>query len=937
MDPVSARAKTLFLQACELPTEEREGFLADACGGDVELVDRVRSLLVASERADGVEAMAEDLADAAEPDPRPRLVAELASRYEVLEEAGVGGMARVYRARDLKHDRSVALKVLRPEVAAVIGSPRFLREIRVAAGLQHPGILPLYDSGEAGDLLYYVMPFVEGHTLRGRIEEVGQLTVEEVLAVTRDVAAALDHAHAAGLVHRDVKPDNVLLLEGRAVLADFGLAAGASEAGEERLTQPGTVIGTPSYMSPEQAFGRVDKRSDLYSLGCMVYEMLAGEPPFTGKTMQMVLARHLSDPVPPIRTVRPQVPVGMEAALMRALAKQPADRFESAGEMVEALSSTRASIGGKQWTLVLAIAATLLFVMAWAFSGRGKEPRLTSASLVGRAITGTGRWETTPHWSPGSDSIVFGAMTEGGVDLFVQSTAGGPPTLRLALPGDEVSPRWSPDGKTIAFVSSGRGSPIYVAPAHGGDPRKLIETGIAALDIDSMQMSLGDRAWLPDGERILVSLTVPTGQLAIHRVDVGDGSTTQLSFPHVGTDDFSASLSFDGERIVFMRREHGRGSLWSMPADGGEPELLYDESDCGEATWRNDSRHVVFQTDRGEGFANLWELDTRTRELLPLTSETRWIYGFSVSNDDRIAYTPFWHDTFLYVIDAESGVTRRITDHVADNFGARWSPDGRTVAYHSTRTVACDVFLHHLDGGPETNLTDSPHWDAFPDWSPDGETLLFASNRDGDGKIKMFLVNRDGGNVRRLLDQPLSLRAPSPANASLVARWSPDGHEIAYLTAGDGGTSLWTVAADGTGARARLDGVKSFDWYVDERRGVISCIRDGEEQLLAVDLETGAEVLLYTGAHAEVDVAPDGSSVAFSAGPGHLGMGLHTLALERPASPGGLPAASGEPVAHEPPDRNWHVHFAGWSPDSKSLVYTRDEDYGDVFELVERR
>ena len=264
----------------------------------------------------------------------------IADRYSIERELGRGGMATVYLARDLKHERLVALKVLHPELAATIGPSRFLQEIRVTSRLQHPHILPVFDSGESSGQLWYTMPFVEGESLRQRLTRETQLSVEAALRITRDVAEALDHAHRHGIVHRDIKPENILLEEEQAVVADFGIAQAIDAAGGERLTETGLALGTPTYMSAEQAAGRraVDGRSDAYSLACVLYEMLAGEPPFTGLTPRAVLARHSIDPVPPLRTVRPGAPVGVERAITKALAKVPADRYPSVAEFTAALA-----------------------------------------------------------------------------------------------------------------------------------------------------------------------------------------------------------------------------------------------------------------------------------------------------------------------------------------------------------------------------------------------------------------------------------------------------------------------------------------------------------------------------------------------------------------------------------------------------------------------
>jgi TolB-like protein/Flp pilus assembly protein TadD len=275
-----------------------------------------------------------------------RLTAALADRYRIEREVGAGGMATVYLAQDLKHHRAVAIKVLRAELAAALGPERFLREIEISAQLHHPHILPLYDSGDAGGLLYYVMPYVEGESLRDRLAREKQLPLDEALQLAREVADALSYAHSRGVVHRDIKPENILLESGHAVVADFGIARAITAAGGETLTGTGVAIGTPAYMSPEQAAGSrdLDGRSDLYSLGCVLYEMLAGQPPFTGPTVESVVHQHLAVEPPNVTSIRPAVPASVAAALQRALAKTPADRFNPVALFAEAIAP-RASAG----------------------------------------------------------------------------------------------------------------------------------------------------------------------------------------------------------------------------------------------------------------------------------------------------------------------------------------------------------------------------------------------------------------------------------------------------------------------------------------------------------------------------------------------------------------------------------------------------------------
>jgi serine/threonine-protein kinase len=313
-------------------------------------------------------------------DALDRLKAALADRYTIERELGSGGMATVYLAEDLKHHRQVAIKVLRPELAASLGTERFVREIEIAANLTHPHILPLHDSGEADGFLYYVMPYVEGESLRDRLEREEKLAVREAIRLTDQIASALSHAHERGLVHRDIKPENILLAGDQAIVADFGIARAVEVAGGERLTGTGLAVGTPAYMSPEQAMGsgEVDARSDVYALGCVVYEMVSGRAPFEGATPQELLAKHAVDTAPGLRTSDPSIPLFLERAVERALAKSAADRFQTASAFAEALTSEmvvarvgtrrspRLAISGATIALLAAAALVLLNVLGGA-------------------------------------------------------------------------------------------------------------------------------------------------------------------------------------------------------------------------------------------------------------------------------------------------------------------------------------------------------------------------------------------------------------------------------------------------------------------------------------------------------------------------------------------------------------------------------------------
>jgi serine/threonine protein kinase len=315
-------------------------------------------------------------------DPLARLTAALADRYRIERELGAGGMAMVYLAQDLKHDRKVAVKVLKSELAAVIGAERFLAEIKVTANLQHPNLLPLFDSGEAGrqgggeaPFLYYVMPYVEGETLRARLERERQLPVDEVVRIVTLLANALDYAHAQGVIHRDLKPENILLQAGQPVIADFGIALAVAQAGGSRVTETGLSLGTPYYMSPEQAAGErnLDARSDQYALGAVTYEMLSGEPPHSGPTAQVIISRLMTEKPRSLQATRPGVSRELDLAVTRALSKSAADRFPNCGAFARALAPDPAR-GNAARRMIIAATAALLLVAAVLIGGR-----LTSA------------------------------------------------------------------------------------------------------------------------------------------------------------------------------------------------------------------------------------------------------------------------------------------------------------------------------------------------------------------------------------------------------------------------------------------------------------------------------------------------------------------------------------------------------------------------------
>ncbi|MGD8602074.1 MAG: serine/threonine-protein kinase, partial [Gemmatimonadota bacterium] len=426
-----------------------------------------------------------------------RLTSAVAGRYRLERKLGEGGMAAVYLAEDLKHERKVALKVLRPELAAALGAERFLAEIRTTANLQHPHVLPLFDSGEADGYLYYVMPFVEGETLRDKLDRDGQLGVEESVGIARDVAGALDYAHRHGVIHRDIKPGNILLHDGRPVVADFGIALAVSAAGGGRMTETGLSLGTPHYMSPEQASPDQDAtpRSDVYSLGCVLYEMLAGQPPHTGPTAQSILVRILTESPRSLADVRHTVPAHVAAAVTKAIEKLPADRFGGAQEFADALDNTGFTYRPRADAMPASAAA------AADGAQRGTSRRLHAAATVLLAVTtAVFGWMAlrTGEGSPrerggvvsfvlpqtradllfpivGNDGSIAYQSETGGLDLLAPGTVDPVP-----LTGTEGVYRgvFSPDAQWLAFVqeTDDGGHALRRMPATGGPASTLWET-----------------------------------------------------------------------------------------------------------------------------------------------------------------------------------------------------------------------------------------------------------------------------------------------------------------------------------------------------------------------------------------------------------------------------------------------------------------------------
>ncbi|HEX5962757.1 MAG TPA: protein kinase, partial [Gemmatimonadales bacterium] len=497
-------------------------------------------------------------------DTAARLQAALADRFRIERELGHGGMATVYLAQDLRQERPVALKVVHPDLAAIFGSDRFLREIKLTAKLRHPHILPLFDSGEAAGQLWYTMPYVEGETLRQRLTRVKRLPLQDALRITVDVLAALTYAHEHGIVHRDIKPENILLEGAEAVLADFGIAH-AVTAGTERLTGMGLTLGTPAYMSPEQAAGgEIDRRSDLYSLGCVLYEMLSGDPPFRGPTPQSIVAKHVSQPPPPLQLPAGAVPARVEQALDQAMAKSPADRFATAAAFSDALGTaqeTGESRPGRRRIAMGALALSAVLGLAF-YAGRRIPAQPAAGGAVASAFNrklsqltfgeGVEEW---PAWSPDGTRLAYVSEVDGVRQLFVRTLATGKEQRLTREPNDDIQPAWSPDGKRLAFVR---------ARSNGG---KLEPNDI--------------NGWYHDGGDIWT-------------IDLATGRETK-----VVDDAFNPAYAPKGGRLAFDATWGGARRIWIADSTGRNPRQI--TSDSSEAVvhtgprWSPDGSRIVFR------------------------------------------------------------------------------------------------------------------------------------------------------------------------------------------------------------------------------------------------------------------------------------------------------------------------------------------------------
>jgi serine/threonine-protein kinase len=683
-----------------------------------------------------------------------QLANSLADRYAVEREIGKGGMATVFLARDLRHHRNVALKVLNPELAAVLGVERFLSEIRVTANLQHPNLLPLFDSGEAQGMLFYVMPFVEGESLRARLERERQLPIDDAIRLTSAIAGALDYAHRHGVVHRDLKPENVLLHEGQPLVADFGIALAVSNAGGARITQTGLSLGTPLYMSPEQATGdrAIDRRADVYSLGAMLYEMLVGDPPHTASTAQAIIAKVLTEKPRDVRAGRPSVSEHVAIAVDRALEKLPADRWATAAEFADALNGRVTQIARpprladrtkRRWTdpvVVGAVAVSIASLAVAAFSLRGRS---ASEPAVDRFEI-----ETPADAPPVAPELGAVALTpDGRAVIYAATTANGPQLYARKL--DEANarpisgtegggqPMISPDGKWVAFVGGGK---LQKVPIEGGTPKTITEIS---------EVLPGD--WSSSG---VIVMGANATSLGLQRVSENGGRLTEFVKPDssIKAAELVAPLVLDDGRTVLCT---------SLGAGGNNPPIVATTLDgekpvpvgvSGFALRVMNSR-LFFVSDAGTVMAAPFDLRSRKVTGDPVTL----VEGLSsnVARMSRTGSLVFMHGARpdrLSWID-EHGKAEDLTSEAHEYGTPRLSPDGRFVAFTlpSVSGTTNDIGVLDIAAKRIRRLTNQDN-NVSPEWLPDSKSLVYLTSR-GSGPTSLWRQSIDGSTpVEQLSD-----------------------------------------------------------------------------------------------------------------------------------------------------------------------------------------
>jgi Tol biopolymer transport system component/tRNA A-37 threonylcarbamoyl transferase component Bud32 len=721
-----------------------------------------------------------------------RLKAALADRYTIEREVGSGGMATVYLAQDLKHDRKVALKVMRPELAAVLGGERFLREIRIAAKLNHPHILALYDSGEADGFLYYVMPHVEGESLRSKLTREKQLPMDEAITLTRQVASALDHAHQQGVIHRDIKPENILIHQGEALVADFGIALAVTAAGGTRLTDTGLSLGTPEYMSPEQATGErgLDARSDVYSLGAVVYEMLVGEPPHIGNTVQAIIAKVVSAEPQPVSRVRHSVPSNVDAAVMCALAKTPADRLASGSEFADALTDPAFSLpqgradaalpAGNRlrrfawtWWVPWAVAgAAVVLALVASFDMPAAPTVRRSVMLPGLDAPHSMPWAMSLDISPDGGAITYSG-SEGGLYLNRLDELEAHP-----LPGTDgaFAPRFSPDGQEVAYAESGTG--IRKIPLAGGPPFTVTDSAyFHAID------------WGDDG---FIYFTHKDGTLA--RIHGDGGRIERLTVLNSETAQAHRSPeSLPGGRgVVFTitRWPAFRNDIAVLDLETRQVRVLQR----GVSVRYAGSGHLVFA--RADGTMLAVPFDHKRLEVTGAPVPLQRVLGgkFALSDAGTLFYWTGSGQRGLTLVD-RTGRGEWLGPQTAQARNPRFSPEGQRIALTMPHSNGIDVRVLSLVDSTLSRITFEGD-NIYPSWSADGRYVMFATAAVGfaGGNWRFYQKSADGsGELQRVFEK----------NSSQVEiLQSRDGRWLVYRegdVARGGNTSIYYVEAGDSG------------------------------------------------------------------------------------------------------------------------------------------
>ena len=725
------------------------------------------------------------------PEIPPRLTAALADRYRIERELGQGGMATVYLAEDLKHKRKVALKVLKPELAAVLGAERFIQEITTTANLQHPHILPLFDSGTAEGFLYYVMPFIDGETLRAKLDRETQLGIEEAIRITTEVADALHHAHQHGVIHRDIKPENILLANGRPMVADFGIALALSAAAGGRMTETGLSLGTPHYMSPEQATAEkeITARSDVYSLASVLYEMLAGTPPHTGASAQQIIMKIVTEEASSVSTLRKSVPANVAAAVATALDKLPADRFATAKEFADALSDpgyqSRATAmmgsalsSGRRWTPLAVVGWLLWGVTALAGAGLWSRAGTKAQEPVRRyALEMTGPEAVEPNGvqvlaiSPDGSRIAYrGGGSAGAPQLWVRDRD---QLHARPLPGTDgaESLSWSVDGRRLAFSVSGR---LKVVSLDGVSP-----TVVA----DSFINSGGGAAWGPDGVIYSAGGFSSTGSGAIVSVPATGGIPTVRTTLDTARHEFahlSPTVLPNNRGLVF--------SIWYGPTRPNDTEIAvldlttgrYQILQRGLRARYLTTGHLLIARADGSLAAVPFDQDklATTGEAVPVITGVASLAGYIVDYDVSDAGTLVYlagaprdvNETVRPVWVTREGVATPVdpgwTFDRPFNSGISLSPDGSRLAVAIAGEPTSDIWIKQLDHGPLSRLTFEEFLKYRPRWSPDGLSVTYIAD-PGNNNASLYRKRADGsGSAEHLLGSDKSLAE---------AHWSHDG------------------------------------------------------------------------------------------------------------------------------------------------------------------